>query len=1062
LIIDDTPGIHDDFRKILNKALTPALDEAGAALFGSPAAPSERVQFVLDSAYQGQEGLAQVEQALTEGRPFALAFVDIRMPPGWDGIETVTRLWAADPDLQVVICTAYSDYSWDQVMERLGRTDSLLILKKPFDGVEVLQLAHALTRKWLLTRKAKSRLADLDTVVNQRTQDLRALNDRLHLEMAERKQTQVRLSAFSALGHRLSAVPTARAAAEIIVDVADQLLGWDSCLLELYSPAENIMRRVLCADIIDGRRTECPPTKDRNPPSGLILRVIQEGGQLILKEDVSRMRPGARPFGDTSRPSASIMFVRIRNGTNVIGVLSIQSYTRNAYDHHSLETLQALADHCGGAFDRIRTEETMHASEARYKSLFENMLEGVAYCQVLFDQDRPKDLICLSVNNAFEKLTGLTGVVGKKVTEVFPGIQDRHAEMMELCGRVSLTGRPERFEQYSARLRAWLAVTTYSTDQGFFTAVFDNITERKRAELRLAAFSTLGQLLSAARTAKEAARIIVDVADQLVGWDACMCCLYSPTESLMTDLLAMDVIDGKRAECGPILNRVPPSPTARRAIEEGGQLILREPAELARADGVPFGDHERRSASLIFVPIRNGQNVIGVLSIHSYTPHAYDRHSLETLQALADHCGGALERIRAQEARDQSEARYRLSEAQLRQSQKMEAVGHLAGGIAHDFNNLLAVIRGNTEVALMTDGQVSDMASDCLNQVVAATERAASLTRQLLTFGRKQVIQPRSVDINEVIGNFTKMLKRIIGEDILLQWSYAARLPAIRADIGMLEQVLVNLAVNARDAMPKGGQLFILTESIRIEAAHSSAHPQARAGDFVCLSVTDTGAGIAAEHLPRLFEPFFTTKEIGKGSGLGLATVYGIVQQHEGWIEVTSRLGAGSAFKIFLPAIEPPPAAVSVAEPVEAEPAGGSETILVVEDDEAVRALTSLILKKAGYRLHEAATGLQALELWRARKGEISLVLTDMIMPGDMDGRELAEQLLAERPNLKIIFVSGYGGDAFEKDPAFLQRTGAAFLEKPFHRDTLLRTLRESLGEKRDKQRMASKAGKSG
>jgi PAS domain S-box-containing protein len=1063
LIIDDAPAIHDDFRKILNKVETPALDEAGAALFGSPTAPSERVNFVLDSAYQGQEGLAQVERALKDGQPFALAFVDIRMPPGWDGIETISRLWAADPDLQVVICTAYSDYSWDQVIERLGRTDSLLILKKPFDGVEVLQLAHALTRKWLLTRQAKSRLADLDTMVNERTEDLRALNDRLLLEMAGRKQAQVRLSAFSALGQHLSAAPTAKAAGQVIVDTADQLLGCDTCLLDLYSPGEDVLCNVLNFDLIDGRRTEFPPPMHHgHPPTGLERRAIQEGGQLVLRADPIRRGPEDLPFGDTSRPSASLMFVPIRNGMNVIGVLSIQSYTPNAYDQRSLETLQALADHCGGALDRVRTEETMRASEARYKSLFANMVEAVAYCQMLFDHDRPEDFIYLSVNDAFEKLTGLKGVVGKKVTEVFPGFREAHAELFEVYGRVSLTGRPERFERYSTTLRTWLAVTAYSNEKGFFTTVFDNITERKRAELRLSAFSTLGQRLSAARTAKEAARIIVDVADQLVGWDACLCCLYSPAESFMTDLLTMDVIDGKRAECAPSYDRLPPSTMARRAIEEGGHLILRGPAELARADGPAFGDPARRSASIMFVPIRNGENVIGVLSIQSYMPNAYDPHGLETLQALADHGGGALERIRAQEARDESEARYRLSEAQLRQSQKMEAVGHLAGGIAHDFNNLLAVIRGNTELALTTEGRLSNTVRDCLNEVVAATDRAASLTRQLLTFSRKQVIQPRPLDLNEVIGNFTKMLKRIIGEDILLQWSYAARLPAVRADVGMLEQVLVNLAVNARDAMPKGGQLFILTESIRLEAAHSSAHPQARAGDFVCVSVTDTGTGIAAEHLPRLFEPFFTTKEVGKGSGLGLATVYGIVQQHEGWIEVASRLGAGSTFKIFLPAVEQSPAAVSATRPVEAKPAGGSETILLVEDDEAVRCLTSLILKKAGYRLHEAASGLQALELWRARKEEISLVLTDMIMPGDMDGRELAEQLLAERPNLKVIFVSGYGGDAFEKDPTFLRRTGAVFLEKPFHRDILLQTVRKSLDEKPDEQRVASKAGKSG
>jgi signal transduction histidine kinase/FixJ family two-component response regulator len=758
LIIDDVPAIHNDFRKILEKVEAPSLDAARDALFGSSSVPSKQVNFVLDSAYQGQEGLALVERALKDGRPYAVAFVDIRMPPGWDGIETIARLWAADPDLQVVICTAYSDYSWDQVAERFGCTDSLLFLKKPFDSVEVMQLAHALTRKWLLTRQAKSRVADLDRMVSQRTQDLRALNDRLLLEMGERKQAQVRLSAFSALGQHLSAAPTAKAAGQVIVDAADQLLGWDACLLDLYPPGEDILCHVLNADLIDGRRTEFPPRHDRRPPTGLARRAIQEGGQLVLRADPIRMGPEALPFGDTSRPSASLMFVPIRNGTNVIGILSIQSYTPNAYSQRSLETLQALADHCGGALDRIRNEEAMHASEAR----------------------------------------------------------------------------------------------------------------------------------------------------------------------------------------------------------------------------------------------------------------------------------------------------YRLSEAQLRQSQKMEAVGHLAGGIAHDFNNLLAVIRGNSELVLMTDGQLSDTVSDCLKQVVSASDRAANLTRQLLTFSRKQVMQPQPLDLNEVIGNFTRMLKRIIGEDLQLQCTYAARLPAVRADVGMLEQVLVNLAVNARDAMPKGGQLLILTEFTRLDVAHTSAHPEARTGDFVCLSVTDTGTGIAAEHLPRLFEPFFTTKEVGKGSGLGLATVYGIVQQHEGWIEVASQLGAGSTFKIFLPAIEPSPAAVSATEPVEAKAAGGSETILLVEDDEAVRSLTSLILKKAGYHLHEAASGPQALELWRAHKEEIALVLTDMIMPERMNGRELAEQLLAERPALKVIFMSGYSGETVGKDTAFLRRTRTRFLQKPCHWRTLLQTVRKSLDEKRD------------
>ena len=382
-------------------------------------------------------------------------------------------------------------------------------------------------------------------------------------------------------------------------------------------------------------------------------------------------------------------------------------------------------------------------------------------------------------------------------------------------------------------------------------------------------------------------------------------------------------------------------------------------------------------------------------------------------------------------------------EAQLRHAQKMEGIGQLAGGVAHDFNNLIAVMRGNAELLLMEADQNSHQTNECLKQITGAAERAAALTRQLLIFSRKEGMKPEPLALNDLVRNLTKMLKRLIREDIRLECRYAERLPFIQADPSMLEQVLLNLVVNARDAMPTGGQLLISTDLISVEPSYTQTHPQARVGSFVTLSVSDTGTGIAPEHLERIFEPFFTTKEPGKGTGLGLATVYGIVQQHQGWVDVTSQVGHGTTFKILLPI---KPATNNVASvPPAAELRGGTETILLVEDDPSVRAITRRVLENFGYAVYEASCATAALKTWDQHVGEIALLLTDMIMPEGMSGRALAEQLQARKPTLKIIFMSGHTEEVTGKNTEFFRRTGASFLRKPCAMATLLQTVRQRL-----------------
>jgi len=356
----------------------------------------------------------------------------------------------------------------------------------------------------------------------------------------------------------------------------------------------------------------------------------------------------------------------------------------------------------------------------------------------------------------------------------------------------------------------------------------------------------------------------------------------------------------------------------------------------------------------------------------------------------------------------------------------MEAIGQLAGGVAHDFNNILTVIQGHASL-LIAGGSLAGTSARSAQQIGQAAERAAGLPR---------------LDMNEVVSNMTKMLGRLLGEDIALQLNYFPRPALVRADAGMMEQVLLNLAVNSRDAMPKGGLLAIKISTVELVSGHGISHSEGHPGRFVCLSVIDTGCGIAPENLRRIFEPFFTTKEIGKGTGLGLATVYGIVKQHQGWIEVASELGKGAAFTVFLP-LSGDPADVSAEPAPENAVRGGKETILVVEDEAPVRELVCNLLAKYGYQILQADSGPKALEIWQDSRDRIDLLLTDLVMPDRINGRELAEKLLAERPNLKVIFTSGYSADVVGKD--FALRDGLHYLQKPYHPQKLALTVRDCL-----------------
>ena len=384
----------------------------------------------------------------------------------------------------------------------------------------------------------------------------------------------------------------------------------------------------------------------------------------------------------------------------------------------------------------------------------------------------------------------------------------------------------------------------------------------------------------------------------------------------------------------------------------------------------------------------------------------------------------------------------RTLEGQFHQAQKMEAFGQLAGGVAHDFNNLITIINGYSEL-LIEDLSQDDPQRAMLEEIRKAGDRSASLTRQLLAFSRQQVLLLKVLDLNEVVHETEKMLRRLIGEDIELHTVLNPRLDRVKADPGQLEQVLMNLLVNARDAMPQGGKLTIETKNIELDEEYSKVHPEVRPGHFVMLAVTDSGQGMTEEVCRRLFEPFFTTKEIGKGTGLGMAVVHGIVKQSEGSIEVYSEPGVGTCFKIYLPRAEPSPIASKSSE-IMVIPSRGTETILIVEDEDALRGLTVHAIRRSGYVVLEASNGGEALRLAVKFLEPIHLLVTDVVMPG-MGGRQLAEHLQASHPKMKVLYLSGYTDDAVIRHGILQEQVN--FLQKPFSPSSLAHKVREVLSQ---------------
>ncbi len=441
-----------------------------------------------------------------------------------------------------------------------------------------------------------------------------------------------------------------------------------------------------------------------------------------------------------------------------------------------------------------------------------------------------------------------------------------------------------------------------------------------------------------------------------------------------------------------------------------------------------------QSRDMIVVPLkRHGGNPVGVIEILNKNKGPVNRHDLDTLVVISAIAAAAIEQSKAFEA-------LRVKDVQLQQAQKMEAVGRLAVGVAHDFNNLLTVIKGYSELIVMAvEGNASVRTH--AEEVLKAADRAAGVTSQLLAFSRKQVFELRTVRLNEVVVNVEKLLRRLIGEDIQLVTTIGPNFGWIKADPGQLEQVLMNLAVNARDAMPHGGTLTIRIAHSRLDETFTRHHLDFQPGTYCVLSVADSGCGMNKDTLSKLFEPFFTTKDPGKGTGLGLSIVHGIVKQSRGHILVSSEPGLGTTFNIYLPCVEAP-AEVGPSSDAVSAASSGTETVLVVEDEVQVRTLECGLLEASGYHVLAASHGGEAMQICREYPGTIHLLVTDLILP-QLNGRELARQAVPIRPSMKVLYVSGYPDETLVT--AGVARSKVPFLQKPFASDALLFSVRKVL-----------------
>jgi len=671
--------------------------------------------------------------------------------------------------------------------------------------------------------------------------------------------------------------------------------------------------------------------------------------------------------------------------------------------------------------EKKRTEEAIRESETFLNALLDSIPIPVFY--------KDRNGRYLRFNKAYEKYIGKTreDVLGKTAFDIYPRELAEHyqARDRELFEEGGVLQYDTQIKNAQGLLRDVILNKAVFTDRqgsviGLIGAILD-ITERKRAEEALRMVAEIG-----VASGEEIFPLLV----RHLALSQDVCCAL---------LARVEPEDPSAAQTLAVWHEGKTIPSFQFRLDENPWkgILTYDPNFYPNGIGSLFPQNrllrDMGVESLLGVPLRDtDKRLLGILAILDNRPMEEDSSSLTLLQSFGARAVAEIRRLQAEVERARMEEQYR-------HAQKMEAIGQLTGGIAHDFNNLLQVINGATDLAL-ADLETGHPARALLLEATKAGERAARLVKQLLLFSRRQIMRAEFLDLNEAVADLLKMLGRVIGEHVQLQWHPGAKVGAIHADRGMIEQALMNLCVNARDAMPEGGALTIETREATLDEDYCAIRSWATPGRYAVLSVSDTGCGMTPEVLEHIFEPFFTTKERDKGTGLGLATVYGIVKQHNGLIDVSSELCRGTVFSLYWPVSEIGKQSTNSA--AESPVPGGKETILLAEDDEMVRWLAKRILEQAGYTVLMAENGEEAVALYQQYGDRIALAVMDVVMP-KMSGYEACRRMAALRPGLRVLFASGYSEKVIHAD--ILGNERFPLIQKPFTRAALLRAIRETL-----------------